>query len=138
MDDMQDIVITSILDSLQDYLASKDVDFLFRMGSKLSFVAYTLDSSVDASLVEVVPSLIQFTEIIHELSEDPLLMEQYDELIIAFLHDLHFWLKNYFIDKKPERIASNIISSLITSVENIRILLDENDPSMENIDDIFF
>ena len=138
MDNMQEVVVSSILDSLQDYLTSKDVDFLFRMGSKLSFVAYTLDSSVDVSLVEVVPSLIQFTEIIHELSEDPILLEKYDELIVAFLHDLHFWLKNYFIEKKPEKIASNIISSLITSVENIRILLDESDPSVENIDDIFF
>lgn len=138
MDDMQEVVVASIVESLQQYLASKDVEYLFRMGSKLSFVAYTLDASVDASLVEVVPSLIHFTEIIHELSEDPILLKEYDTLIVAFLHDLHFWLQNYFLDKKPELIASNITLSLITSVENIRILLDESEPNMENVDDIFF
>lgn len=138
MDDMQEIVVNSILDSLQDYLASKDVDYLFRMGSKLSFVAYTLDASVDRSLVEVIPSLIQFTEIIHVLSEDPPLLKKYDILVVAFLHDLHFWLKNYFLDKKPELIAENVTKSLISSVDNIQILLDDSEPKMENIDDIFF
>jgi len=138
MDDMQEVVVVSILDSLRDYLNSKDLNCLFSMGSKLSFVAYSLDDSVDSSLVEVVPSLIQFTEITHELSEDPLLLEKFDDLLIAFLHDLEFWLTNYFIEKNLERIPSNITASLISSVENIQILLSDKEPNIENIDDIFF
>ena len=136
--DMQNIVVMSILESLKDYLLSKDVDYLFRMGSKLSFVAYTLDSSVDDSLAEVVPSLIQFTEIIHQISEDAELMQTFDELIVAFLNDLHFWLNNYFIEKKLELVASNITDSLISSVQNIQILLLDQEANMDNVDDIFF
>ena len=136
--DMQEVVVTSIVESLKDYLLSKDVEYLFRMGSKLSFVAYTLDASVDESLVEVVPSLIQFTEIIHELSDEPELLDKYDEIIVAFLNDLHFWLINYFIDKKLELLPSNITLSLISSVQNMQLLLEDQETTIENIDDIFF
>ena len=136
--DMQEVVVSSIVESLKEYLLSKDIEYLFRMGSKLSFVAYTLDASVDDSLVEVVPSLIQFTEIIHELSDEAELLDKYDDIIVAFLNDLHFWLRNYFIDKKLELLPSNITLSLISSVQNMQLLLEDQEPTIENIDDIFF
>lgn len=136
--DMQEVVVSSIIESLKDYLSSKDVESLFRMGSKLSFVAYTLDASVDDSLVAVVPALIQFTEIIHKISDDEDQLKMFDDIIVAFLHDLQFWLTNYFIEKRLELLPSNITLSLISSVQNMQLLLEDKEPTVDNIDDIFF
>jgi hypothetical protein len=129
-------VVISIIDSLNDYVATKDFDFLFTMGSKLSFVAYTLENS-DDGLKAVVPSLIKFTELIHRISQSESLIEKFDELIMAFLSDLKSWLQDYFLDDNHHLIASNVVESLCSNVESIQTLLEGKD-ELTDLDDIFF
>lgn len=129
-------VVVSIIDSLNDYVTTKNFDFLFTMGSKLSFVAYTLDNSNDA-LKSVVPCLIKFTELIHRISQSESLIEKFDLLIVAFLTDLKTWLQNYFLDHNHHLVACNVVESLCSNVDSIQTLLEGKD-ELTDLDDIFF
>ena len=136
--DSQTEVVKSIVESLENYLKSKDFEHLFSLGSKLSFVAYTLDAATDPGLAKVIPSLIRFTEIIHKISQSQKLIETYDALIVAYLNELKMWLVSYFITGTDETLPSNIIEVLTSSVENIELLLNDSGDEDSDLDDIFF
>jgi hypothetical protein len=136
--DEQAAVVESIVKSLQSYLDSKDFEYLFSLGSKLSFVAYTLDATSDKGLAKVIPSLIKFTEIIHKIAQSQKLIDQFDALIVAYLNELQSWLVYYFLEDKPEKLPSNIIDVLTSSVDNIELLLYDKGDKQSDIDDIFF
>ena len=138
VDSEEESVVKSILESLNGYLDSKDFSFLFSMGSKLSFVAYTLNAKEDTTLLKVLPALIKFTEIIHKISEDEKLIRTFDDLIVAYLHDLQAWLELYFIDKTPEKLQPNILEVLISGVDNIEILMTDKGHDNDDLDDLFF
>lgn len=132
-------IVQSIIDAIDDSI--KDQESLRHISCKLSYGANTINQNNEEDLIQVLPIIRRFSQLIYEFQEKILHDDAIGDLVYSFAHEIQRWLGYNFFEQNnlyQHPIQAQSIIADMNTIEMALGLCIIDECSDDSLDDLFF
>lgn len=114
-------IVQTIIDTIDDY--SKDSHSLQKVSCKLSYGAHVINHNNDPELLQILPIIKRFAQLIYEFQEKILHDSTIGELTCSFTHEIKRWFGYHFLQQHGAYHHPVQVQSIIADMDTVEMAL---------------